>query len=132
MKARRGVPAGAVLVLLLLTACSSGEQTLEEADGGALPVDPVYEAVEQIVGRNCAPCHHSGGNEAPRGLRPAEDDRDYSTCEGIRRGLDDLVDSAVQRESMPPGAWPRLTEAEKLVILEWIDRGACSPCRPCR
>jgi len=132
MKSRHGLGAGAILILLGLTACDSGEQTLREADGGALPVDATYEAVEQIVERNCAACHHSGGGDAPHGLQPAEDDYDYSTCEGIQDGLGDLIDTAVNGESMPPGAWPRLTEEEKLVILEWINNGACSPCTPCK
>lgn len=132
MKAPHGLGAGALLICLSLMACDSGEQTLREADGGALPAGlNYYEAVEQIVERNCAACHHSGGGDAPGGLRLAEDDRDYSTCEGIQRGLGDLIDSAVDGESMPPGAWPRLTEEEKLIILEWVNSGACSPCTPC-
>ena len=52
MKSQYGAGAGALLICLCLMACDSGEQTLREADGGALPVDATYEAVEQIVERS--------------------------------------------------------------------------------
>jgi hypothetical protein len=33
---------------------------------------------------------------------------------------------------MPPGAWPRLSEEEKLLVQRWLSQGACSPCtNPC-
>ncbi|HEX7877951.1 MAG TPA: hypothetical protein VF720_01000, partial [Candidatus Eisenbacteria bacterium] len=114
---------------MLLVACSSGDKTLTEADGGVAPADPSYETVFTILDRNCAACHHDS-EDAGAGPRFLEDDRDSSTCAGIERGLDDILDSAVDNERMPPGAWPRLTEEEKLVIRLWVEEGACSPCRP--
>lgn len=131
---RPGLLSGVAMLLFAVVGCDSGGQTLRQVDGGALPVAPTFEAVQQILDRNCVPCHHSGGGEedAPRGLSPAEDDRDYSSCDGILEDLDDILDTAVDGESMPPGAWPRLTEEEKLVILDWVHDGACSPCNPCR
>jgi len=120
----------ALILPIGLAGCSSGEKTLTEADGGTPPVDPVYDAVFVILDRSCVPCHHSS-DERP-GLLPMEDGRDYDDCEGIERDLDDILDSCVENERMPPGAWPRLTEEEKLVIRQWVDAGACSPCRTCR
>ena len=116
---------------LLLAACSAGDKTLSEASNGALPAEPTYEAVAVILDRSCAACHHSA-DESGSLPGPLEDGRDYSTCRGILRDLDDIVDSSVDHERMPPGAWPRLTEEEKQLIRAWIDDGACAPCRPCR
>lgn len=114
-----------------LVGCSSGDKTLVEADGGVPPIEPTYDAVFVILDRNCAPCHHSSDEKADLPA-PFEDDRDYSSCSGIERDLEDILDSSVDNERMPPGAWPRLSEEEKLLIREWVDQGACSPCRPCR
>lgn len=57
---------------------------------------------------------------------------DYSTCQGIEAGLEGILHAAVEAGSMPPGAMPRLTEREKLIVSRWIDQGACSPCKACR
>jgi hypothetical protein len=118
--------------------------SLGDVDPGAVPENPTWEMVFPILDRACAPCHT--GDEAPgrashgtpearpaAALRAAEeDDLDYGSCAGILRGLEDLVDTGLEEESMPPGAWPRLDEREKLLIRRWIDQGACAPCgNPC-
>ncbi len=138
--AHTGPAAGAVLVsagllAVLLGACNSGSKTLLQADPGAVPAHPTYAMVHSIVDRACAPCHKSGGaadTTLTGSSRFHEHDLDYATCAGIQDGIQGLIDTGVDRESMPPGAWPRLTEEEKLVILRWVADGACSPCRPCR
>jgi uncharacterized membrane protein len=120
-----------LLAPVVLVACSAGDKTLTEVDNGVPPVEPTYEAVAAILDRSCAPCHH---DDDEAGALPGllDDDRNYATCRGIESDLDDIVDSSVDHERMPPGAWPRLTEEEKLLIRTWIEQGACSPCRPCR
>lgn len=118
-----GLLIAAAITLAYLAACSGGDATLAEVDPNAAPLVPAYEQVEAIVRTNCAPCHHSGdGGE----------DRDYSTCEGIHRGMYELRQTALENGSMPPGAWPRLSEREKLIIDRWIQQGGCSPCSVCR
>jgi uncharacterized membrane protein len=117
--------------VLILAACDSGDGTLAAVDPGAVPLDPSYEMVVQILDRNCVPCHKGGGDAPGVNRIEEEDDPDYDSCQGIRAGLDGILREGVEAESMPPGAWPRLTEEEKLVITRWASAGACSPCNPC-
>jgi uncharacterized membrane protein len=132
-----------VLALLALASCGSGSRSLLEVDPEAAPLHPTYEEVVGILDRKCVPCHRGGGGLAlglsatdRAGLATpsstAEDGGDYSTCQGIEAGLGGLLSQGVERETMPPGALPRLTEREKLIIVRWIDQGACSPCQLCR
>jgi uncharacterized membrane protein len=115
----------ALSVAPLLGACDSGDGTLAAVDPGAVPLSPSYDMVVQILDRSCVPCHKGGGEVE-------EDDPDYDSCLGIRAGIAGLLSEGVERETMPPGAWPRLSEEEKLVITRWVQEGACSPCSPCR
>lgn len=128
----KGIHLLLLLVASALFGCESGEKTLMEVDPAAVPADPGFQMVVDILDRTCVPCHR-GGASGPALLEEDEDedDPDYDTCRGILEGLDGLVESGIQEESMPPGAWPRLTEAEKLIILRWIQNGACAPCNPC-
>jgi len=120
-----------LLAGLFLAACDSGDGTLSAVDPGAVPLDPSYEMVVQILDRNCVPCHKGGGGAPGANRLEEEDDPDYDSCTGIRAGLAGLLQEGVKAETMPPGAWPRLTEEEKLVITRWAAGGACSPCNPC-
>jgi hypothetical protein len=108
--------AGAVLVLLC--ACGSGDLPLEVVDPEAAPLQPTFAQVQAILERHCAPCHDRGG-------------RDYSSCDGIERDLDGLRGTVLESGSMPPGAWPRLDERQKLLLERWLEQGACAPCAPC-
>jgi uncharacterized membrane protein len=130
----------ALLVLgTALLACAAGDDPLDVVDPAAAPLHPSWEQVETIVKRNCAPCHsegegdedEDGGDDDGNGLRLLEDDDDYSSCAGIVDGTDGIEDEVLESGSMPPGAWPRLSEREKLILKRWIDDGACAPCNPC-
>jgi uncharacterized membrane protein len=147
--------AAATLILLTLFACGSGTGPLAVVDPEAAPAQPTYEEVALILERHCLTCHGGSPARAPlasahsdlletrpgdsRAVTPAaaadgdEDDEstDYSSCAGIQAGLDGILDTAVHGNSMPPGALPRLTQVERLVISRWIDQGACSPCTVC-
>ena len=124
-----------------LTSCGFGDQPLGVVDPGAAPATPTYQQVKAILDHRCLACHGggSGGDRAAAiaraGLAPTaaseDDDRDYSDCAGISADLDGILNAAVVEGSMPPGALPRLTEREKLIVERWILQGACSPCRPC-
>jgi hypothetical protein len=128
-------PLSACLLALAvgLSACAAGDRTLAEVDPQAAPLHPSYDQVLAIVDFNCAPCHGGGSATAPSKEDGGEgDDLDYSSCEGIQRGLDGLRSSVLQDGSMPPGAWPRITDRDKLLLQRWLDDGACSPCSgPC-
>jgi hypothetical protein len=129
--------------LAMATGCGFGDAPLGAVDPDAAPLAPTYEQAKTILDRNCAPCHKEGGGEgggdlwADRGsallARPGDRiaaEPDYSTCQGIQGGLDGIVRTVLQGGSMPPGAWPRLSEEDKLTLQRWLDQGACSPCSP--
>ena len=121
----RGALLLAAAALLTLCSCGSGERTLGVADPLAAPLAPTYEQARQILDRRCLVCH-DGGGEAEGG-----EDTDYSTCRGIVAGVGGILRTSVDGGSMPPGALPRLTEREKLILRRWIEQGACAPCNPC-
>lgn len=131
LRSRTCLIAAGLTLYLTFAGCNSGSKSLLEADPEAVPATPTYEMVQAILDRSCAPCHHSGGGDRPARLAPLEDDYDYSTCRGVVSGLGGVFDTAIRGSSMPPGAWPRLTSEEKLLIERWADQGACGPCRSC-
>jgi uncharacterized membrane protein len=119
-----------VAVLFGLLACSSGDETLSVVEPASVPDFPTFDQVYSVLERSCVPCH-SRNKPSPGGLDLLEDGDDgdddprYDTCEDVINGLGDLLD-VVFNETMPPGAWPRLTEREKLLIVRWAQTGA--PC----
>lgn len=128
----------AVPFIVLTASCGSGDRPLSAVDPGAAPAVPTYEMVAAILDRNCVPCHNAGKVSGPPRPSPlgeddeGEDDAEpYDTCEGIRDGIDGILDTAIDGGSMPPGAWPRLDERERLIITRWVEQGACSPCKAC-
>ena len=125
----RATLAAALLSGLVLTmGCGQGDSTLVSLDAEAAPLVPTYDQVAAILDRSCVACH--GGSSAKPALAAVAPD--YSTCEGTLADLDGLRSTVLERGSMPPGAWPRLSEAEKLLIQRWLDQGACAPCgSPC-
>jgi len=128
--------AATVLTALLLagaaglSSCNSGEQALTDVDPGAVPLQPSYDRMRTILEKSCVPCH-KGGSE---GYGDGEDDLDpdLETCEGIQEAIGDVL-RVVREDTMPPGAWPRLTEAEKQILFNWLlESEGCSPCtEPC-
>jgi uncharacterized membrane protein len=123
-----------VLLLVLggLAACSSGDETLAVVEPASVPEFPTFDQVYAVLERSCVPCH-SRNKPRPGGLgllqedeeEDEDDDPNYDTCEDVIAGLGDLLEQ-VFAETMPPGAWPRLTEREKLLIVRWAQTGA--PC----
>ncbi|UCH83000.1 MAG: hypothetical protein JSW50_11075 [Candidatus Latescibacterota bacterium] len=112
--------------------CASGDRPLEAVDPDSVPADPTWDQVFSIIQRECTPCHNddNGKDEDDDGSENGDDDDDpnYETCEGVVGGLSDLYDEVFEKNTMPPGAWPRLTSEEKLIIQRWIDNGVKSPC----
>jgi len=131
-----------VSVFLLVTlawGCGSGDLPLETVDPDAVPAEPTYDQVFSILESKCAPCHGSNsGDSSPRAADRSgveavsrEDDLDYASCAGIVGNIDGLVETGIVKGNMPPGAWPRFTSEERLIVQRWIDNGACAPCAPC-
>lgn len=133
-----------ILVSISFAACGSGDLPLDEVDPDAAPQIPTFDQVNSIFKRSCVPCHtgdntdSNNTNQMPllpgNGDDDGEDDDNflpYDTCEQILNDIGNILTEAVTDESMPPGAWPRLTEREKLIIIRWLETGACAPCNPC-
>ncbi|MDH3196611.1 MAG: hypothetical protein OEO21_00055 [Candidatus Krumholzibacteria bacterium] len=115
-----------------MMSCGQGDLTLDQADPQAVPASPSYDQVFTIVQRQCATCHQGGDAAAGQASRlVAEDgfDADLRTCRGIVDSRFDIL-SSVERNTMPPGAWPRLTSEERLVLQRWLQNGAEAPCNP--
>jgi uncharacterized membrane protein len=119
----------------MLSGCGSGDLTLAEADPDAVPADPDFELVFSIVQRECTPCHkeggEDGGDDAPaRAIAAAEgEDPRLVDCLDIVENAEEIYATTVGNNTMPPGAWPRLTSEEKLVIERWIENGVKAPCK---
>lgn len=110
-----------------IVSCGAGEKTLGLADPLAAPLTPTYEQAKAILDAKCVGCHGGGGESESE---PDGDDRNYSSCAGIVADLAGILSTSVDGGSMPPGALPRLTEREKLILTRWIAQGAHSPCNP--
>lgn len=132
---RLGMFMGAVFLVLQMVGCNSGSAPLAEVDPNAVPADPSYDAVYAIIQRDCAPCHGAGGAggdvspwEGPQQAAEEDDDPgDLTTCQGIIDSLEG-INRTIVNNTMPPGAWPRLTSEEKLIVERWILNGAVAPC----
>lgn len=130
--------AGATAVLSF-AGCGSGSQPLAVVDPQAAAATPTFEQVRSILDLRCLGCHGGGGNATSAGtarVHPtavAEDGEgaDYSSCQGIVSGVEGILRTGVDGGSMPPGALPRLTETEKLIIRRWVQQGTCAPCNGC-
>jgi uncharacterized membrane protein len=130
---------GCSALLLLVASCQgSGKLPLDQVDPEAVTATPTYEQVFAIVQRACASCHGGeggGGNAlvpavpgqpAPAALGGSAEPG-LKTCLDIVEQRNGIYDTAVAN-TMPPGALPRLTSEEKLIIRRWIDAGAPAPC----
>lgn len=129
------------VALVVLAGCDAGDLTLDQVDPDAVPAEPTFDQVFSIFQRECAPCHTDSKDDdepdEPQGRSPSPVTfggaaPDYSTCAGIIANLDDALGAIFGNNNMPPGAWPRLTSEEKLIIERWVqqwdDGGQVSPC----
>ena len=98
----------------LMAGCGSGDLPLSEADPSAVPDTTGWTQVNSIVQRECTPCHGPNGKE-PR----------YDRCEDVVANFSDLYEQVFELNEMPPGAWPRLTSEEKLVLTRWSGDAPC-------
>jgi uncharacterized membrane protein len=118
-----GAVTAVAIALTVFWGCASGDHPLDVVDPDAVPADPSWSQVFSIVQRECTPCHKDGASSGED-----EDDPRYVTCEDVISELGDLYEEIFEKNTMPPGAWPRLTSEEKLTIQRWIDNGAKAPC----
>jgi len=126
----------ASLVTGLVAACGSGDRPLDQVDPDSVPAEPTYDQVYAIIDRECVPCHKSGddGGEdyaysAPGARAVLDDAPKLNDCTSVVAQRNEIW-TTIENNSMPPGAWPRLTSEERLMIRRWIDNGAPAPCNP--
>jgi uncharacterized membrane protein len=55
-------------------------------------------------------------------------DPNLETCVSILESIDDSMAAIFDNNDMPPGAWPRLTSEERLILQRWYDQGRDAPC----
>jgi uncharacterized membrane protein len=108
-------PVAALMALLVPCGCASGDRPLAEVDPNAVPQSTTYDQVFSIIQRECLPCHDRGGEEPP-----------FDTCEHVVENFDDLFEQVFEKNAMPPGAWPRLSSEERLVLIRWNGEGPCT------
>jgi hypothetical protein len=103
-------------VNLFTGGCGSGDRPLAEVDPAAVPDTTTYDQVFSIIQRECLPCHDDGGTEPP-----------YDNCDHVIANFDALFEEVFVKNTMPPGAWPRLSSEERLVLLRWNGESPCTP-----
>ncbi len=130
MRRRRARAFLLATVFVTIGCGGSGDRPLDQVDPDAAPENPTYDQVFAILHNRCVTCHSSDS-----------DDTDYAdgrvAAGGVEPNLEDCVqivafagDIVVQVEGnmMPPGAMPRLTNEEKLIIQRWYANGKAAPC----
>ena len=112
-------------------ACASGDRSLDAVDPQAVTADPTYEQVFAIVHNKCASCHNGSGEGENESFLltavAAEDVPGLDDCASIVALREDIL-ARVEDNTMPPGALPRLTSEEKLIVRRWVANGAPAPC----
>jgi uncharacterized membrane protein len=108
-------PAFAIVALLFSADCTSGDSLLADVDPDAVPDSTTYDQVHSIIQRECSPCHNEGGT-VPR----------FDTCEHILENYAGLYEQVIEKNAMPPGAWPRLSSEQQLVLLRWNGEAPCA------
>lgn len=129
--------AAASFLVAILASCGSGNKTLNEADPNVVASKPTWAQVEPIIQRDCVPCH-SGTEEKSRDREDEDEEEEdegerdkrartlgvdpgLESCLSVVNNLDDVSQTIFIDNDMPPGAWPRLTSEEKLLIERWIE-----------
>jgi uncharacterized membrane protein len=130
-----------LLLVVLATAWScdgSGDLPLDQVDPDAAPANPTYDQVFAILHNRCVSCHtgsdDDGGDDGgggyalvPRRVITGDVEPDLEDCIEIVAFRDDILEQ-IELNTMPPGAMPRLTSEQKLLIRRWVDNGAPAPC----
>ena len=117
-------------LIAVSTGCASGDHSLDTVDPNAVAADPTYDQVYAIIQNKCVLCHDSGGEggeDFQVGVVAEDDAPPFTTCTEIVSQRDEIL-ARVEDNTMPPGALPRLTSEEKLVLQRWIANGAPAPC----
>jgi len=100
-----------------ILSCSSGDRSLDAVDPNAVATHPTFDQVNAIVHNKCVTCHYTN----------SERYSSFETCADVVALAPDIL-KRVEDNTMPPGALPRLTSEEKLIIQRWVANGEPAPC----
>jgi mono/diheme cytochrome c family protein len=116
------LPAAFVAVWLLSRTGSAGQLAAAPKDQPAAPAgkDPFADTVQPIFSKFCITCHNDKKMSGGMTLEP------YKDAAGALKGGDlwAKVREQVQTKEMPPKSKPQPTDAERKLILAWIDATA--------
>ena len=130
---RRVAPRLLVVAALLIACDGSGDLPLDQVDPAAVPANPTYDQVYAVLDNRCVMCH-TGSDDDDDGdgggypsATAGDAEPDLTDCDQIVAQRFDILDQ-VEDNIMPPGAMPRLTSEQKLLIQRWVANGAPAPC----
>jgi len=122
------------LIAVVLASCSSGDKTLDAVDPNAVALNPTFDQVNAIIHNKCVMCHDSGSGGEDNGggeslVLEGDDMQPFETCTQIVAEGESILER-IQDNTMPPGAMPRLSSEDRLIIQRWIENGKTAPCNP--
>jgi uncharacterized membrane protein len=122
------------LIAVVLASCSSGDKTLDAVDPNAVALNPTFDQVNAIIHNKCVMCHDSGSGGEDNGgsaslVLEGDDKQPFETCTQIVAEGESILER-IQDNTMPPGAMPRLSSEDRLIIQRWIENGKPAPCNP--
>ena len=116
-----------------LAGCASGDKTLDAVDPNAVALNPTFDQVNAIIHNKCVMCHDSGSGGEDNGgndnLILEDDMAPFETCTEIVAEAESILER-IQDNTMPPGAMPRLSSEERLIIQRWVENDRPAPCNP--
>ncbi|HET6463635.1 MAG TPA: hypothetical protein VFH33_07530 [Candidatus Krumholzibacteria bacterium] len=130
-----GAPALLALIALILASCASGDKTLDAVDPNAVALNPTFDQVNAIIHNKCVMCHDSGSGGKDSGgndfrlVVENDDMQPFETCTQIVAEGESILER-IQDNTMPPGAMPRLSSEDRLIIQRWVENGKPAPCNP--
>lgn len=120
-------------IAVVLASCASGDKTLDAVDPNAVALNPTFDQVNAIIHNKCVMCHDSGsGGEGDSGgdyLVLEDDMQPFETCTQIVAEGESILER-IEDNTMPPGAMPRLSSEDRLIIQRWVENGMPAPCNP--
>ena len=124
-----------IAIAAAFAACASGDKTLDAVDPNAVALNPTFDQVNAIIHNKCVMCHDaSGGEEDNSGhdfrlVLENDDVPAFETCTQIVAEGESILER-IQDNTMPPGAMPRLSSEDKLIIQRWVENDKPAPCNP--
>ena len=109
-----------LFVLLRVPASASAGDVPSRAEG--IPTTVTFAEVRHVIDRRCAVCHSSRPTDLTFGAAPAG--VMFDTPEQIVARAARIRERAVATRTMPPANRTGITDRERALLGQWVDRGA--------